>query len=328
VVAQTFCAHPHFVAARRAFYGFGMRFARRSSVDLYELPLHARARRLGSLPLEAPTILHDFIATERHLIFFLAPTRLLAPRAILGEIRPERLFDWRPQEGSEIVIVPIDEPERPQRIRTEAFLVWHFANAFECGKEIVVDFVRHPDASALGTMRELATRGGGAIDMNLGEAWRARLDPSRGRAQLERVSDLPCEFPSIDPRGAGGPRRFAWLTVTRDRQSGIARLDLESGQVATWLPGPGQHVSEPVVAPRPTGTDERDGWVLVLVCDERTRTSHVAILDAAAPEPGPTGRAWFDHPIPVSLHGTWVSAPGNVQVPVDPGPSRSSSGRT
>jgi all-trans-8'-apo-beta-carotenal 15,15'-oxygenase len=306
-VVQTFSAHPHFVAARRAFYNFGMRFGARSAVDLYELPLQAGARRLGSLPLETPTALHDFIATERHLIFFVAPTRLLLRRALLGEARPERLFDWRPERGTEIVVVPIDEPDRRIRFHTDPFFVWHFANAFERDEEILVDFVRHRDVSALGTMRDLATRGGNVVDMNLGEACRASLDLRRGSVQTRALSDLKCEFPTIDGRGAGGPRRFAWLTFTADGARGIARLDLERGEAMTWIPPKGHHVAEPIFAPRPDGAAETDGWVLVLVYNESTRTSHVAVLDAAAPEAGPVGCAGFDHHVPVTLHGTWVA---------------------
>jgi len=307
-VLETFSAHPHFVAARRATYNFGMRFGAKSALDLYELPDRGRARRLATLPLEAPTVLHDFIATEHHLVFVLAPTRLRLPRALLGETRPERLFDWRPERGSEIVVVPIEEPDRALRFRTETFFVWHFANAFERGDEIVIDFVRHCDVSALGTMRDVAVRGGAVADMNLGEACRASVDLQRGRCDASVRSELKCEFPTIDGRGAGGPRRFVWLSVTDGPAHGIARLDIERAETRRWMPPAGQHPSEPVFAPRPGGDGETDGWVLVLVYDESTRTSHVAVLDADAPEAGPLGRAHFDHHVAVTLHGAWVGA--------------------
>jgi all-trans-8'-apo-beta-carotenal 15,15'-oxygenase len=307
-VAETFSAHPHFVAARRAFYNFGMRFGARSAIDLYELPLRGRARRIGTLPLAAPTVLHDFVATERHLVFFLAPTRLLLLRALSGEVRPERLFDWRPEQGSEVLVVPIDAPERCRRLRTEPFFVWHFANAFERESEIVVDYVRHADVCALGTMRDVAARAGGVIDMNLGVACRARLDPARGRFEAEALSELRCEFPTIDVRGAGGARRFVWLTVTGEGAGGIARLDLSGGEVRRWTPPSGHHPSEPVFAPRPGSGEETDGWVLVLVYDDAAQASYVAVLDAAAPEAGPVGRAHFDHAVPVTLHGAWAAA--------------------
>jgi all-trans-8'-apo-beta-carotenal 15,15'-oxygenase len=307
-VVETFSAHPHFVAARGALYNFGMRFGAKSAIDLYELPLRGRARRLGTLPLEAPTALHDFIATERHLVFCLAPTRLRIGRAMLGEVRPDRLFDWRPERGSEIVVVPIDAPERTVRFRAEPFFVWHFANAFEDGGEIVVDFVRHAGVGALGVMRDAAAARGFVIDMNQGFACRARVDANAGRFECTQLSPLPCEFPTVDVRGAGAPRRTLWLTVTANGAPGVARLDTERGETVTWLPPHGQHPSEPVFAPRPGGDGETDGWALVLVYDEAARASHVAVLDAGAPDAGPVARAHFDHPIAVTLHGTWVSA--------------------
>jgi all-trans-8'-apo-beta-carotenal 15,15'-oxygenase len=100
-----------------------------------------------------------------------------------------------------------------------------------------------------------------------------------------------------------------WLTVTKGPARGIARLDVERAETACWLPE-GQHVSEPVFAPRPGARHETDGFVLVLVFDERTRTSHVAVLDAEAPDAGPIGRAHFDHHVPVTLHGTWAPEGG------------------
>ena len=135
VVVETFSAHPHFVAARGAFYNFGMRFGPKSAIDLYELPLRGPARRLGTLPLEAPTALHDFIATERHLVFFLAPTRLLpAARAARRDAAraPVRLAPRARERGR-------GRADRRAGARAcasgpSAFFAWHFANAFERGE--------------------------------------------------------------------------------------------------------------------------------------------------------------------------------------------------
>jgi all-trans-8'-apo-beta-carotenal 15,15'-oxygenase len=206
------------------------------------------------------------------------------------------------------VVVPIDAPERTARFRAEPFFVWHFANAFEDGDEIVVDFVRHADVGALGVMRDAAAALGGVIDMNAGVACRARIDARAGRFDCTALSPLPCEFPTVDARGAGGPRRTVWLTVTASGAPAVARLDAERSETAVWLPPRGQTPSEPVFAPRPGGDGETDGWALVLVYDEAARASHVAVLDAAAPDAGPVARAHFDHPIAVTLHGTWVAA--------------------
>jgi len=306
-IAQTFTAHLHAVAARDAIYGFGIRYGRKTELDFYELPARGKVKRLGSLPIPA-TVIHDFAATDRHLVFFLGPARLSIPRALLGEARPERLVNWQADLGGEVLIVPIDDVERAVRFPIEPFFVWHFANAFERGHEIIVDYVHHADVSATGTMRDAASRAGGVIDMDGGELHRATIDPRAKRLQLERAWGTKCEFPRVDSRGEGTERRYVWLTANGGANPrSIARFDLHRAEAALWTPPRGQHVTEPIFAPRPGGERETDGWVLVLVYDDDAGSSHVAVLDASAPERGPLARVHFDHAVPLTLHGTWVA---------------------
>jgi all-trans-8'-apo-beta-carotenal 15,15'-oxygenase len=307
-ILHTFTAHPHIVAARGASYGFGLRYGRQSSLDLYELPARGSVRRLGSFPIDTLQV-HDFAATDRHLVFFLGPARLNVLGALLGETRADHLVRWDPDRETEVVVVPIDDPESVVRFPVESFYVWHFANAFERDGRIVVDFVRHRDVNAVGTMRDAAARDGGVIDMDGGELCRARVDGRAHRLEIERVWEAPCEFPRIDERGAGSPRRYVWLTTSASGRRGIARFDLARAEAAIWSPPAGEHVSEPIFSPRPGGEQELDGWLLVLVYDARSETSQVAVLDASAPERGPLARVHFDHPVPLTLHGTWLASP-------------------
>ena len=83
---------------------------------------------------------------------------------------------------------------------------------------------------------------------------------------------------------------------------------LVRGEPSIWNPPTGQHVSEPIFAPRPGGEHELDGWALTLVYDERSETSHIAILEASAPERGPLARVHFDRAVPLTLHGAWLGA--------------------
>lgn len=304
-VLETFTAHPHFVAARGAMYGFGVRYGRHSLLDLYELPARGRARRLGSLPTDA-LMVHDFVATERHLVFFLGPLRLDLRAALLGEAHPDRLARWDGERATEVVVVPIDDTERVVRFPVEPFYVWHFANAFERDGHIVVDFVRHEDAYATRTFRDEAAQGGALIDVDCGELTRATLDFRARTLRSERVVDVMCEFPRVDSRGEGSMRRYAWVVSAQAGTQAIVRCDFERGASEGWVAPRGQQVSEPVFAPRPGASGETDGFVLVLVYDEATETSHVAVLDANAPARGPIARAHFDHPVPLTLHGSFM----------------------
>lgn len=302
-LAGPLSAHPHGVAARAATYGFGLRYGRQSQLDLYELPGAGAARRLGSLPVPA-TMLHDFVATERHLVFFLSPVRVSIPRALLAVGPFEKLFEWRPELGTEVIVVPIDDVAGAVRFRTDAFYQWHFANAFERDGAIVVDFVRYDD---LGSLTALAGAADGSVDrMVSGYLHRATIDPRRGALSCERMSDTPCEFPRVHPRVEGSRHRFAWLQ-TEGAAPGISRLDLDTVALDTYALPAHQRASEPVFAPRPGATGEADGYVLSLVYDGAADASFVAVLDAAHLADGPIARAWFDHHIPITFHGNWMA---------------------
>jgi carotenoid cleavage dioxygenase-like enzyme len=156
-----------------------------------------------------------------------------------------------------------------------------------------------------------SSAGGGALidhDMDGGELTRATVDWRAGRLRTERVLETKCEFPRVDSRGEGSARRYVWVSAPQAGRWSIVRCDLETAAIATWVAPRGHHVSEPVFAPRPGGDAETDGWVLALVFDAQSETSHVAVLDASAPGRGPLARAHFDHTVPLTLHGSFIAS--------------------
>lgn len=307
VVLGAFSAHPHRVASRRATYNFGVRYGRHTFLDLYELPDEGPARRLTSVPLGAPVMLHDFIATERHLVVFVAPARVVVWRALLGVGGMEDLFRWHGDEPTEVLVIPIDRPDEATRIEVDSFWVWHFANAFErsgpSGTEIVVDACRYPD---FGTFEDLGafSRGEAPKTREHGHLHRFVLDPARGRLSGEPLDDDATEFPRVAPRVEGAPHRYVYLQQGA-LNDGIKKIDLVTGR-SQRLPFAAHELpSEAVFVPRPQGAEEDDGWLLTLVYDTRADTSHVAVLDAQRIDDGPLARACFDHRVPLTFHGAF-----------------------
>ncbi len=303
VIGAAFSAHPHRVAARRASYNFGVEYGRRTRIALYELPDVGPARRLGAVDLGFAPMLHDFIATARHLVFFVSPAAVHVPRMLLQLGGFEDLFRWQPARGTEIIVVPIDEPTRVTRFGVDAFYQWHFANAFERGAELVVDYVRYPDFGSFKTLARGTTASAAPLG---GELHRATLDLAGRRFTSEARLDRAVEFPRVHPTHEGAPHDVTWLaadglqTVLAHRADGAHReYRFEADEV----------ISEPVFVPRGSN-DEADGWVLTLVYDHRTARSSLAILDGLRLGDGPVARAWFDHHVPMTFHGTFVSPSG------------------
>ncbi|HEX5745677.1 MAG TPA: carotenoid oxygenase family protein [Archangium sp.] len=312
VVGPAFSAHPHRVGSRRAAYNFGVHYGRVPLLDLYELPDSGPIRRMGSVPLPGMVMIHDFIATERHLLFFVAPMRIRIFRVLLGLGSFSDNFDWRPELGTEVLVIPIDEPSKVMRFQAEPFYTWHFGNAFEQDGRIVVDSVRYPD---FGTNQWLAEQihGWASTDAQ-GRLHRTTIDPKAGTLRTEQISDRRCEFPGATPLLSGARHRYVYLAAHsgqkawRGPQDALVKVDMETGRETVVTLGREHYASEPVFIPRPGGSAEDDGWLLAQTYDATSDQTYLAVLDARTPEAGPVARAWLDHGFPFTFHGTWVPA--------------------
>jgi all-trans-8'-apo-beta-carotenal 15,15'-oxygenase len=308
IVTKAFSAHPHRVPRRRATYGFGLAIGRKTTVDTYALPDEGRPRRLGSFALDGQRMNHDFAVTARHLVFFFAPFYFSLLRALTGHglVTGGR---WKASRGTEIVVVPIDDPSRIVRFTVPAFCMEHVVNAFERdGGEIVVDYVHYDDLRGLEDY--VSGIAGGAPKRGLASTLRrAIVDPARRTFRSEPLLDEPVELPRIDPRAEGSPHCYTYAVSFADAlapPSSILKHDRESGRIDRWAPGDGAYPSEAVFVPREGGGAEDDGFLLTLVLDVRARTSHLAILDAGRMGDGPIARCHFDQAIPFGFHGVWT----------------------
>jgi all-trans-8'-apo-beta-carotenal 15,15'-oxygenase len=306
VIRGAFSAHPHPVATRRTTYNVGLRYGRKTHVAVYSLPWEGPARCLTELPLDHPVLLHDFMATEKHAVMLVSPLRLVLHRAILSIGDFTDLFRWTPSAGTEVIVVPIDEPERVRRFRTDAFFQIHFCGGHEEPDATAVDIMKYPDSSAL--------------DVNVadideppqtGEVTRIRIPHGAERIEHERLCETTLEFGQHDPRVAGSAHRHLFgLTVDESHHFGLVHVDLESGVEDIYRFPEGEFCSEALFAPKGPEASEGEGYLLTIVYRSSSRTSHLAVFDAQHLSDGPLSRAHFDHHIPSGFHGTWVGAPG------------------
>lgn len=289
-------AHPHRVPSRRATYNFGQRLGKQTFVDIFKFPDEGAASRIASFPIPHTAMLHDFIATDTHMVFFVAPLWMSLPRAMLRIGTFRDFFRWAPQDGTEVVVVPFDRPDEVVRFHTDTFFTWHFANAYNQDDQLVVDFVRYTDVASLDAISQPgAPVSGGTLS-------RVRLSPGRrGISGAEPLCALPCEFPMIDQNRAGTNVDAIWIT-SDDARCCVARVNPRSGETRAWQLDEGHRPSEAVLVAAPQGP----GWALTLVYDANRHQSYVAVLDAEHPEAGPVAKAFIGHPVPITFHGIFV----------------------
>lgn len=300
VIKGAFSAHPHFVSSLDTYFNFGLRYGRQMTVDLYALPTRGSARHLGCFEAPWATMIHDFAATDKHLIFVFAPARLVIWRALTGIGGLSKLFRWEPRLGCQVVRIPLADPERVERFELDAFWLWHTVNAFETDTKTVVDVCTYPHLE----MDFLTT--------DKDEAPRSRLERlvlSDDKVERQRLWDVACEFPIVPDVLQGRDYDRSFFHLQRQNRFELGAYTMSTGRDRSWPCPVGHEPSEAIFVPAPE-TPTR-GWLLSLVADTTQSRSYLAILDTERIEDGPVAKVWFDHRIPTTFHGCWVpeSAP-------------------
>jgi len=262
-----------------------------------------------------PAWVHDFAVTGRHAVIFEMPLLFNMPALMLGENNRDHLFmDWKPELGTRIHVVALDG-SGVKSYNAPPFFTFHFANGFEEGGALHVDFAGYADARIMD-------------DLNMGPIFQF---PGKevSRSALQRVTiplDAPsgatlpgpcsvlkddaaygnfCEFPQVAPNARYRPYRYTYCQAARrptNLGNALAKHDVVAGTSQLWhqdgcMPG------EAAFVPRPGGTAEDDGVVVAPVMGADGR-SFLLVLDAARWTE--VARAALPYGAPYRFHGTWL----------------------
>jgi carotenoid cleavage dioxygenase len=256
------------------------------------------------IDLPRPVMMHDFVVTDEHVIFFDLPAVFDLESLLAGGV-PIR---WEPDLPARIGVLPRDlSVTAPVWFELDPFYVFHFLDAWTDhdggSTQIVVHGCRADRMPvAFGTD-------------SLPEPTPARLhrwtiDLDRGLVTDEACDEQPGDFPRFNEWHTSR-RRYGY--VARSRQWGetvqfteVARHDLETGAIVVHDYGPRAGAGEAVFAPDPDRDGELDGWLLNLVTDLDTDRAELVIIDAADMEGDPVARVRMPGRVPFGFHGNWM----------------------
>ncbi len=118
----------------------------------------------------------------------------------------QSILQWRPALGTRIGLIPIDGDGATVWLDADAFFVFHFANGFERGGHVLIDYVRH-DSFAVGYAP--STQKAPALHrMDIDLASRAISDA--------QISDMVTEFPRVNDGLEALPTRYVFLPTRTD----------------------------------------------------------------------------------------------------------------
>lgn len=244
------------------------------------------------------TMIHDFALTENYLVFFDCPIVLNAEAIATAE----NIIEWKPELGSRIGLIPKDGSEAIW-LHTEAFFVFHFANAYEFGDNVIIDFVRHPHFQWLSDAKKRDPHAAPYLA-------RTTIDRVSKHISHEALSHEPIEFPRIREDLDSLSHQFIYapgrLIASINHFHALIKYDTESKTKTIHDFGAHCEIGEAVFAPKSNSTTEDDGYLMLFVYNKDTNNSQLAILDAKNLSFEPIALIDLPRRIPNGLHGSWI----------------------
>src|SRR5580658_359654 len=310
-ITGPFTAHPKIdpVSGEMVFFGYNAAGPLTPALSFGSVSASGVVTRFDRFEAPYASMVHDFIVTERHLLFPILPITGSMARAMRGQ--PP--YAWEPDKGAYVGVMKRGGAASGiVWFRAENCYVFHVMNAWEEGDRIVADVMQfeeaplftHPDGSPTDPEKSRARLC----------RWSFDLAGNSDRFTQTYLDDLTGEFPRIDDRRAGLASQHGWYACANPDMpmfgalSGIVHVDGRGSRLAKYLLPAGDTISEPVFVARSDQAAEGDGWLLAVVWRARENRSDLAVFNATEIEAGPVALVQLGHRVPDGFHGNWVGA--------------------
>jgi carotenoid cleavage dioxygenase len=252
-------------------------------------------RPLTPIDVGGSYMIHDFVLTRSSVVLFVAPAQFDLQALMTGSGPP---LAWHGDQPLRIAVVARDTGA-VRWIETDPFWVYHFANGFDDGDDIVVDLCRFGSFALSSTGDQT------------GAAARVRLDVGAGTVTVDPWDDQITEFPRIDDRmHTQAHRFFNYSSKSPGLGMGhfnvLNRVDTTTGAITSFDCGT-KVFDEVVFAPAQDG-DLEQGYYVAFRTDLETLQSDWAVWDASDITVGPVATVEMPFRVPSGLHGNWFPA--------------------
>lgn len=304
---QSMTAHPKIDPVTGELHFYRYSFFNTPYLHYYIADKQGKIIRHSPIEIEKPVLIHDMAITENYAIFFDCPFNFNLEKA-KGNNTP---FVWQPEAETTVVLVNRHHPDqKPIYLKTEAFWVWHFMNAYETDNHLTIDFVYYPEMKLESNIKAMLS--------NKSNLQRMTIDLNNHQISQQSFDDRCIEFPIIDNRRMGQFYRFGYVPyidtelLSQKRIPNyfpsIIQYDMTKQTHKIHQFKPGCYGGEPAFIPHPNKTGELDGYVVTFVYNENTNTSDLLILDPANFDQEPIGIVHLPVRVPSGFHGNWIAA--------------------
>jgi all-trans-8'-apo-beta-carotenal 15,15'-oxygenase len=309
---KAFTAHPMIDPGgdgrEKRMVGFGLDAGPVSRINLYELNEAGQVVQQRQQWVSGFVFIHDFAITPNYCIFFQNPLFFNPLPFVFGFRGPAECIEFLKDQPTKVWVIPRDPSKAAHKFEVDSGFIFHHANAFEEGNEIVIDSIAYQDFPSVD--HNLSYKHINFEKVPPGQLWRYRLNLETKAINRHLVEKRSLDFPFIHPDYITQPHHWIYLAAAQQPeghapQQTVLKINPETGEQQMWSAAPRGFVREPVFVPKPHSTQEDEGWVLVLVYNAETDRSYLAILDGQDISGEPIARLHLKHRIPYGLHGSF-----------------------
>jgi carotenoid cleavage dioxygenase len=291
-----FTAHPKICPATGELHFFGYRVVP-PFLTYHVANADGLLLRSVEIPVQGPTMMHDFAITSGHVIFMELPVVFDLNLAFKGAMP----FIWSETYRARLGVLPrATGIDKLRWVEVNPGYVYHVANAFDTADgAIALDVARYDHA-----WRPGAESSGARLT-------RWRIPPGASKTEEAQLDGRKIEFPRINDQYSGIPHNIVYaLANNRDLESGafggLLRYDLKRGEAAYHGFGDDRTPSEFAFAPAPDGQGEDEGWLIGFVYDRARNASDLVIFDAQRLSGKPLAEIQLPKRVPQGFHGVWI----------------------
>ncbi|MHC5934348.1 carotenoid oxygenase family protein [Nostoc sp.] len=295
-------------------FNFGVSMGSSVELNLYKSDRTGKIIQKAAFKLDRYSIIHDFVLTQRYLVFFMPPMRMKMLPLMLGLATFSESFLWEPQLGTQVLIFDRENLSLVSRGETDPWFNWHFGNGYEDEDgSVILDVVRYSDFQQTNEyLREIPT--GETHTVQKGQLWQVRLNPQTAKVTAtQEIINRRCEFPVVQRSQVGQPWRYTYISLMpqgtdtgKELLGAIARFDYKTETLTEADLGENRYPSEPIHAQDSQNPEQ--GWLLTVVYDGNSDSSEIWVFDSDRLDAEPICKLGLPSVIPHSFHGTWNPA--------------------
>ncbi|KAL8103425.1 9-cis-epoxycarotenoid dioxygenase NCED2, chloroplastic-like [Apium graveolens] len=254
------------------------------------------------IDLDVPTMTHDFVITENFVVIpdqqvvFKLQEMLKGGSPVIYDKNKMSRFGILPKYAKDSSdIIWIDSPE------TFCFHLWNAWEEPESHEIVIIGSCMTPPDSIFNDCDESLQSVLSEIRLNL------RTGKSRRHAIMSSSEQVNIEVGMVNRKRLGRKTRFAFLAIAEPwpKVSGVAKIDLFTGESQKFYYGDERYGGEPFFLPSNSNTED-EGHIMAFVHDERTWKSELQIINSVNMELEATVK--LPSRVPYGFHGTFISS--------------------